>query len=70
MFFSKLDVIRNEKLANPQKIRVGYFSFYKNNWIFVNKTLFSMKDISEDKDIPRGSMVKINNGKKLLLSKK
>jgi serine/threonine protein kinase len=69
LWHSDRNVVRNEKLTNYQKIRVGYFSFYNNNWVFVNEKLTSLKDVTEDKEVPLGSMVDITDGKKLLLSK-
>lgn len=61
--------MRNEKLTEAQKVRVGYFSFHNGKWVFVNEKLTSLKDVSEDKDIPINAMVEITDGKKLLLSK-
>jgi serine/threonine protein kinase len=66
---SNRDVIRNEKLTDAQKQSVGYFSFFNGNWVFVNEKLSSLKDVTEDKEIPIGSMVQITDGKKLLFSK-
>ncbi len=66
---SNRNVVRNEKLTDAQKVRVGYFSFYNNKWVFVNEKLTSLKDATEDKEVPIGSMVELSDGKKLLLSK-
>lgn len=63
------NIVRNEKLTLENKMRLGYFSFHNNRWILVNEKLDSLKDVSDDKDIPIGSMVELTNGKKLLLSK-
>jgi len=30
------NIARNEKLTAEQKIPVGYFTFYKDKWVFVN----------------------------------
>ena len=62
-------MIRTEKLTDVQKVRVGYFSFYNSKWVFVNESLSSLKDVTEDKQVPLGSIVEINDGKRLLLSK-
>lgn len=62
-------VIRNEKLTDADKVRVGYFSYYNNKWVFVNEKLTTLKDVSEDKMILPGGMVELTNGKKLLFSK-
>jgi hypothetical protein len=48
---------------------VGYFTFHHNKWVFVNQKLTSLKDLTEDKEIPVNTMVDITDGKKLLLSK-
>jgi len=66
---SNRNMIRTEKLTDAQKVRVGYFSFYNNKWVFVNESLSSLKDVTEDKQVPIGSMVEIADGKRLLLSK-
>ncbi len=63
------NVIRNEKLTQEQKVPVGYFTFHQGKWVLVNQKLSSLKDITEDKEIPLGSMVELTDGKKLLLSK-
>ncbi len=66
---SNKNVLRNERLTENEKQPVGYFSFFNGNWVLVNQKLTSLKDVTEDKEIPIGSMVQINDGKKLLLSK-
>jgi serine/threonine protein kinase len=66
---SNKNVLRNERLTTQDKIRDGYFSFHNQKWVFVNEKLTSLKDVSEDKEIPVGSMVELSEGKKLLLSK-
>lgn len=66
---SNRNVVRNEKLTDAQKVRVGYFSYHNNKWVFVNEKLASLKDVTEDKEVPIGSMVELSDGKKLLLSK-
>jgi serine/threonine protein kinase len=66
---SDKNIVRNERLTDAQKARVGYFSFHNGKWVLVNEKLTSLKDVSDGKDIPIGSMVEITDGKKLLLSK-
>ena len=66
---SNRKVIRNEKLTDAQKQRVGYFSFFNGKWVLVNEKLSSLKDVTEDKLIPIGATVVLTNEKKLLLSK-
>ena len=63
------NIVRNEKLTAEQKVPVGYFTFHNNKWVLVNQKLTSLKDLSDDKEIPIGSMVELTDGKKLLLSK-
>ncbi|MCW3466313.1 helix-hairpin-helix domain-containing protein [Chitinophaga nivalis] len=63
------NTIRNEKITAAQKIPVGYFTFHQNKWVLVNQKLTSLKDLTEDKEIPIGTMVELTDGKKLLLSR-
>jgi hypothetical protein len=63
------NITRNEKTTAEQKVPIGYFTFHNSKWVFVNQKLTSMKDVTEDKEIPIGSMVELTDGKKLLLSK-
>lgn len=65
---SDRNIIRNERLTEAQKLRVGYFSFFNDKWVFVNEKLTSLKDVTDDKPIPLGGMVDIIDGKKILLS--
>ncbi len=62
------NIVRNEKLTAAQKVPVGYFTFYNGQWVLVNQTLTSLKDITADKQIPPGTMVEITDGSRLLLS--
>jgi hypothetical protein len=62
-------IIRNEKLTAEQKIPVGYFVFHDNKWKLINQKLSSLKDLTDDKEIPIGTMVEITDGKRLLLSR-
>ncbi|MEJ7912881.1 MAG: kinase [Chitinophagaceae bacterium] len=61
-------IVRNEKLTADQKVPMGYFTFHQNKWVLVNQKLSSLKDLTEDKEIPIGTMVELTDGKKLLLS--
>lgn len=63
------NIIRNERIKTEHLKREGYFSFFKDKWVFVNENLTSLKDVTEDKEIPIGSFVELTNGKRLLLSK-
>jgi serine/threonine protein kinase len=63
------NVVRNERLTAEQKTPVGYFSFFNNKWVLVNQKLTSLRDLTEDKEIPIGTMVELTDNKRLLLSK-
>lgn len=62
------NVVRNERLTAEQKVPVGYFTFHNGKWVLINQKLTSLKDLTEDKEIPIGTMVDITDGKKLVLS--
>lgn len=62
------NVIRSGRLTAEEKVPVGYFSYHQGRWVLVNQKLDSMKDITNNKPIPIGTMVDITNGKQLLLS--
>lgn len=63
------NIIRNERLTAAQKTPVGYFVFHQGKWVLVNQQLTSLKDLTEDQEIPIGSMVELTDGKRLLLSR-
>ena len=63
------NIVRNEKLTTEQKVPVAYFTFHHGKWVLVNQKLHSLKDLTEDREIPPGTMVDITDGKRLLLSK-
>lgn len=63
------NVFPNERLTPEQAKPVADFHFHNGKWILVNRKLPSMKDVTEDKDVPTGSSVDITDGKKILLSK-
>ncbi|MDR2354381.1 MAG: kinase [Deltaproteobacteria bacterium] len=59
-------------LTDQQKQPVGYFSFHKKKWYFVNQTLTSLFDLSDQnnpKQIPPNNMVELTDNLSLLLSK-
>jgi len=62
-------LVRNEKLTEEQKIPVGYYVYHDSKWKLVNQKLTSLKDLTEDVEVPIGAMVEITDGKRLLLSK-
>ncbi|MEO5978350.1 MAG: kinase [Chryseolinea sp.] len=63
------NIVRNEKLSADDKKPLGYFAIHNGEWVLVNQNMKSLKDVTEDKDVPVGTMVTITDGKKLLLSK-
>ena len=62
------NIVRNEKLTAAQKEPVGYFTYHNDKWVLVNQKLTSLKDLTNDKEIPVGTMVDLIDGSKLLLS--
>ncbi|MDR1084017.1 MAG: kinase [Deltaproteobacteria bacterium] len=62
------NIYPNEKISEADKKPVGYFSFFKNRWIFINQTLTSLRDLTKKQDIPIGKYVEIVQGKQLQLS--
>ncbi len=54
-------------LLNKKNQLDFHFTIITNG--FVNEKLASLKDVSEDKEVPIGSMLEVSDGKKLLLSK-
>ena len=59
----------NEKLSVDDRKPMGYFSLHKGKWVLVNQNLTQMKDITENKEIPIGSIVELKDKKQILLSK-
>ena len=62
------NIVRNEKLTDAKKVPVGYFTFNQGKWVLVNQKLTSLKDLTENKEVPMNSMVELTDGKRLLLS--
>ncbi|WP_136666518.1 helix-hairpin-helix domain-containing protein [Flavobacterium sp. H122] len=63
------NITRNERLTDEQKKPLGYFAFYDGKWVLVNQKMESLKDLTEEKEVPVGEMVELTHEKKLLLSK-
>ncbi|OQA84438.1 MAG: serine/threonine-protein kinase [Lentisphaerae bacterium ADurb.Bin242] len=62
-------VFPNERLTPEQKQPVGYFQFYNGQWFLVNKTLQTMKDITDNgKPIVPDGAVQLTDGRQILLS--
>ncbi|WP_440134120.1 helix-hairpin-helix domain-containing protein, partial [Chitinophaga sancti] len=49
------NILRNERLSNSLKERVGYFSYHNGQWLFVNERLTGAKDITRGQDIEIGA---------------
>lgn len=62
------NIIRNEKLTNQDKKRLGYFALHHGKWLLVNEALTTLKDVTNDTEIPKGQSVELINGNKLLLA--
>ncbi len=61
----------NEKLKAEDKERVGYFQLYQGNWIFVNKKISDMFEITargDKQQILKDNYVKLHEGTQILLS--
>ena len=59
----------NERLDPAARKRVGYVVWHGGNWVLVNETLDSMHDVNAGKEVPRGGLVSLTEGARILLSK-
>ncbi len=59
-------IVPNEKLRPEDQNRVGFFSFFRGKWIFVNQKLTRMKNITTGKSVAPGSAVELTEGLRLL----
>jgi len=62
-------VFPNEKLTEDMKKPVGYFSFHKGKWVFVNQNIADMRDLKDNNKIQVGTMVELKDGQQILLSR-
>lgn len=62
------NILRNEKLTEADKVPAGYFVKHNDKWVLVNQTLTSLRDVTEQADIPIGGFVELIAGKKILFS--
>ena len=60
-------IFPNEKISEENKKPVGYFTFHKKRWIFVNQALDGMRDLKNQREVPRGQHVEMVEGMQLLL---
>lgn len=58
----------NEKINPEDKKPVGDFHFHNGHWILINRSLPSMYDKNENIKIDPGQAVKLEEGKRILLS--
>lgn len=61
-------VFPNERLKAKDKKPVGYFVLHHNKWLLINQTLSSLKDVNNDKIIPIGESIVLEDGMQLLFS--
>lgn len=62
-------IFPNERLNEAQKKRVGYFVYYDEVWYLVNEAMPDLLDVSNQTAIPIGGKIRLEEGKKILLSK-
>ena len=63
------NIFPNEKLSEPLKRRVGYFTLHKNAWWLVNENLPDLMDVDTKESVPIGGKTELRDGLKLLLSR-
>jgi serine/threonine protein kinase len=61
-------IFPNERLESEDKKPVGYFVFHQNKWLFINQTLTKLKNISQNKIIPIGDSIELEEGIQILFS--
>lgn len=64
------NIFPNERLAESDKKRVGYFILHQGKWLLVNETLRSLYEISSGGKtlIPPGAHIVLEDNKQILLS--
>ncbi|MCT4614380.1 MAG: hypothetical protein N4A49_05855 [Marinifilaceae bacterium] len=62
-------VFPNEKLSEEDKKPTGYFVKIKNKWVLVNQNLPDMKDLTNDRDVPIGKHVVLEEDSQILLER-
>ena len=60
-------VTPNEKLPPDARSPVGYISFYRGRWVFVNQRIRGMRNLTTGVETPPGAMVELQNNMELLL---
>jgi len=63
--------VPNEKLADDQKKRVGYFVFHNDRWLLVNERLTDLMDVTNEPKVPVpiGGRLELKDGQKILFAK-
>ena len=64
-------VVPNEKLAEDQKKRLGYFVFHNDEWWLVNERMNDLMDVSSEQKshIPVGGRLALKDNQKILFGK-
>lgn len=65
------NIVRNERLDNMDKKRLGYFSWHNKKWLFINEGLDSLQDVTDStnhKSINIGESLELKSGIRLLFS--
>ncbi|GHU04902.1 kinase [Alphaproteobacteria bacterium] len=62
-------IFPNERLAEAQKKRVGYFQKHQGEWYLANEAMEQMYDVANKRDIPVGDALKLEDGMQILLSR-
>lgn len=61
-------IFPNERLTAEDRKPVGYFTFHKEKWVFVNQALPGLKDLTNERQVPINSLIELKPDMKLLLS--
>ena len=62
------NIFPNERTSTDQRIPVGDFHYHQGKWIFINRRLNTMRDITENKVVPIGTAISLDNNKQILFS--
>ena len=57
----------NERLAEADRTRVGYFQSHEGAWVLVNEGMPRLHDLTAGKDVPIGGQVRLTEGHQLRL---
>lgn len=63
------NVAPNERLAEAQKKRVGYFVFHDTRWYLINEGMPDLIEVATKTPVPIGAKVVLHDGQQLLTSK-